>query len=406
MSRCIVCNCDRVTALLDLGRQAVSSHFTKTPDPPVVEHDLGFAHCAACGVMQLAKPFPYRDLVRPYDWITYREPETHLDAVVERIGTLIDLGQIEAAAGITFKDKTTLERLGRRGVSRVWSLDAREDLGATDALADIETVQALLTPEKAAGIVKSRGQADLLIVRHIAEHSEAPARFMAALAAMLAPDGLLVVEIPDCSANLARQDYSMIWEEHTLYLTGETAPQILAAAGCTLVHKEVHPFAFEDVIVLYARKSARGTAPIPADPGAIERSGALAHSFAGAFAGWTERYRHLFDDMTRDGRRLAAYGAGHLTCAFLNFHGLVDDFAFVVDDTPHKQGLFLPKARLPIVPRSRLSANEVSACLFGLSPEIEDKVIANNRDYVAAGGQFYSMFVDSPRSIRKLLPAS
>jgi hypothetical protein len=216
----------------------------------------------------------------------------------------------------------------------------------------------------------------------------------------------MVIELPDCSANLKRQDYSMIWEEHTLYLTPETAPLLLASAGCTGVALEVHPFAFEDVLVLYGKKSGEksgaGATQAPLDREAVERSIDLARCYAAAFEGWTQRYRRLFDGLTADGRRLAAYGAGHLTCAFLNFHGLADYFAFVVDDTPQKQGLFLPKARLPIVPRSRLTAESVSACLFGLAPDIEDKVIANNRDYVDAGGKFYSMFVDSPRAIRKL----
>ena len=89
--------------------------------------------------------------------------------------------------GITIKDKTTLERLRQRGFAQIWALDARADLGATDANADIETVQALLTPEKAAAIVAARGAVDLPIVRHNAEHAEAPGRLMAALAAPLAP---------------------------------------------------------------------------------------------------------------------------------------------------------------------------------------------------------------------------
>jgi hypothetical protein len=400
---CIICRCEQVETLLDFGPQAVSSHFMKAPEALAIEHDLGFGVCTACGAMQLLKPFPYRDLVRPYDWITYREPETHLDAVVDRICNIPGIGPHASVAGITFKDKTTLERLRRRGFSRIWSLDARDDLGATDVNADIETIQALLTPARAAEVVRGRGAVDLLIVRHIAEHAEAPRRFMEALATLLAPGGVMVIEIPDCSANVARQDYSMIWEEHTLYLTPQTAPQILGPAGCSGVGLEVHPFAFEDVIVLYARKSAGEAIQAPVDHDAAARSTDLARRYAAEFEGWTDRYRRLFDGLTADGRRLAAYGAGHLTCAFLNFHGLADYFAFVVDDTPQKQGLFLPKARLPIVPRSQLSAQNVSACLFGLAPDIEDKVIANNRAYADAGGKFYSMFVDSPRSIKTLL---
>jgi SAM-dependent methyltransferase len=374
----------------------------KTPDTRAIEHDLAFGVCGACGVMQLANPFPHRDLVRPYDWITYREPESHLDAVVERICSIPGIDAQARVAGITFKDKTTLERLRRRGFDRTWSLDAIDDFGATDANADIESIQALLTPERANEVVRKRGTVDLLIVRHIAEHTEDPRRFMAALATLLAPGGVMVIEIPDCSANLKRQDYSMIWEEHTLYLTPQTAPQLLASAGCAGVAIEVHPFAFEDVIVLYGRKSGAGATQAPLDRETVEPSIDLARRYAAAFEGWTQRYRQLFDGLTADGSRLAAYGAGHLTCAFLNFHGLADYFAFVVDDTPQKQGLFLPKARLPIVSRSRLTADSISACLFGLAPDIEDKVIANNHAYADAGGRFYSMFVDSPRSIRKL----
>ena len=67
------------------------------------------------------------------------------------------------------------------------------------------------------------------------------------------------------SANLKRQDYSMIWEEHTLYLTPETAPQLLVSAGCASVALEVYPFAFEDVLVLYARKSGAGAMQAPLD---------------------------------------------------------------------------------------------------------------------------------------------
>jgi hypothetical protein len=178
-------------------------------------------------------------------------------------------------------------------------------------------------------------------------------------------------------------------------------PQILAAAGCEPVATQVHPLPFEDVIVLCARKAATARHRPPAI-GAAESS-ALAQRYAAAFDRWTAAYRGLFETFTGDGRRLAAYGAGHLTCAFLNFHGLAEYFAFVVDDTPQKQGLFLPKCLLPIVPRARLDASRISACLFGLGPGVEDRIIANNADFVAGGGKFYSLLVDSPRSIRSLV---
>jgi len=211
-----------------------------------------------------------------------------------------------------------------------------------------------------------------------------------------------MVEVPDCAANLTRQDYTMIWEEHTLYFTRDTLPHAIRAAGFEILSVEIHPFAFEDVIVLYARKGAGAGPRWQIDAAACRRNVELADAYGSAFEGWTERYRSALEGLAQGRKRLAAYGAGHLTSAFINFHGFTEQFAFVVDDTPHKQGLYLPKCALPIVPKEWLTNEDIGACLFGLAPEIEDKVIAANPRYVGSGGSFFSMFVDSSRSIRGL----
>ncbi|MGB9171664.1 MAG: hypothetical protein WCC35_08725, partial [Bradyrhizobium sp.] len=90
MSVCRVCCVGPVEGTLALGRQPVSSHFAAR-DRHIVTHDLSLGVCLACGVVQLVEPFPFRDLVPPYDWITYREPEEHLDAVVDMLLSRVTL---------------------------------------------------------------------------------------------------------------------------------------------------------------------------------------------------------------------------------------------------------------------------------------------------------------------------
>lgn len=401
MTSCLICRSAQVERVLDLGRQPVSSHFGTRSDAAAKRHPLALAACRDCGVVQLTQPVPHADLVPPFDWITYREPETHLDRVLDCALALDGLHRGASIVGLSFKDATTLERFRKNGFTHVRSIDAQAELGARKADAGVESIQALFTPQRAREIAEAHGPADLVIARHILEHAERPHDFMAALGTLLAPGGHLVIEVPDCRANLERQDYTMIWEEHVLYFTPETLPQALAAAGCVPLAVEVHPFPFEDVIVLYARKDAAGR--YGPDPQAVSRNARLAAAYGAAFPDWTARYRALFDRFTADGRRLAAYGAGHLTAAFVNFHGLADYFACVIDDTPQKQGLFLPGCNLPIAPRERLLDGDIGHCLFGLAPQIEDRVIANNAGFVASGGQFHSMFADSPRSIRGLI---
>ena len=402
MPVCSVCRSPHLDRVLDLGPQPVSSHLTERPDAPFVQHELRLAVCGHCGLVQLETPFPFRDLTPPYDWITYREPEAHLDAVVDQVWALPGLGSESRAAGLSFKDASTLERLRRRGMRSVWPVDLVNDLGATDRRANIESVQGLLTPEVAQRLAGERGTVDVLFARHVVEHAEAPHAFLEALGSLLSPEGYLVIEVPDCRDNLKRQDYTMIWEEHALYFTPETLPPLLSAAGCAFVGTTLHEFAFENVLVMIGRKTGLA-GESTADPAAIARNVKLAEAFGAAFPQWTERYSEILNRWVADGRRAAAYGAGHLTCAFLHFHGFAEKFAFVVDDTPQKQGLFLPKSGITVVARDKLDAKEIAACLFGLSPDVEDKVIANNARYLEGGGEFHSMFADSRRSIRKLL---
>ncbi|MBZ0139577.1 MAG: class I SAM-dependent methyltransferase [Pseudorhodoplanes sp.] len=401
MTRCLICWSGRLERVLDLGRQPVSSHFARSPDATTRLYTLALAVCRGCGIVQLMQPVPHGDLVPPFDWITYREPETHLDRVVAHARTLEGLHRGSAVVGLSVKDATTLDRFRNAGFTHVRSIDAQAELGAGKADAGVESIQALFTPERAQAIAERHGPADLVIARHVAEHAERPHEFMAALGMLLAPDGYLIVEVPDCRANLQRQDYTMIWEEHVLYFTPETLPQTLAAAGCVPVAADIHPFPFEDVIVLYARKDVARSHSW--DPQSVLRNIALATAYGAAFPDWTTRHRALLERFTADGRRLAAYGAGHLTAAFINFHGLADYFACVIDDTAQKQGLFLPGCNLPIAARERLLAGDIGHCLLGLAPQIEDKVIANNAEFIARGGRFHSMFTDSPRSIRNLV---
>jgi hypothetical protein len=358
--------------------------------------------CANCGVLQLEQPFPFRDLVPPFDWITYREPEDHLDGVAAKIRALPGVGARSRLLGLSFKDRSTVERLAGLGLGETRMLDPYRDLGAHYPNANIESVAGLLTTGLAE--LGQPNPADIVIARHIIEHAPSCWRFLSALRELLTPDGYLVIEVPDCSGNLARQDYTMIWEEHSYYFTATTAPQILARAGFSVLGFDIHPYPFEDVIVLYGRKTERApgvTHFIEAD--VLARNNETARAFGTAFSDWSRRYAELFRKMTSDGRKLAAYGAGHLTCAFLHFHGVAQHFEFVVDDTPQKQNLFLPKSGVPIVPRDRLTTDRIAACLFGLSPQAEDRVISKNQAYLESGGKFYSIFADSKRSIRALL---
>ena len=127
-ARCQACD-GECRVLLDAGRHPVANHFVNDERKEETTYPLVLGQCRGCGLIQLMTPVAADALVSPYDWITYNEPEPHLDAVVETLVNLPGFSFGMTVAGVTYKDDSTLARLHRRGVSRRWRIDPVRDLG-------------------------------------------------------------------------------------------------------------------------------------------------------------------------------------------------------------------------------------------------------------------------------------
>lgn len=394
---CLVCGSKAVAAQLDVGRHPVSSFFLLGKDDPERNFSLALGQCEQCGTIQIMETVPHDALVPPYDWLFAREPEEHLDEVVDQIVALPGVDTNSVIGALTSKDDTTIDRFIRKGFSNTWRVRLDEDLGVTNPAANIETVQKLTTPERMTEIAARRGAADVLIVRHIMEHAEDLHAFIGGIAALVKPGGIVMVEVPDCTPSLRLHDYCMVWEEHSLFLTPETFSPLLTIGGFESIRTDIYPLPFENSLVQLARKTS-APGPLRITPAASAQVGLL-KSYAANYEPAREELRANLKRVRATKGPIALFGAGHLACAFVNFMGVADLIDFIADDTPQKQNKFLPGARLPILPSAALAERGIALSLLALSIGNEDKVIGRNEAFLRAGGAFRSIFRASPRSI-------
>ncbi|MGY3605916.1 MULTISPECIES: methyltransferase domain-containing protein [unclassified Bradyrhizobium] len=394
---CLVCSSHAVTQQLDVGKHPVSSFFLRERNAAEREFALALGQCETCGTIQLMQPVPHEALVPPYDWLFAREPEGHLDTVVNQIVELPGVNKESVIGALTSKDDTTVDRFKALGFRNTWRVELAGDLEISNPAANIETVQKLTAPARMAAIAARRGPADILIVRHIMEHAEDLNAFICGIAALVKPGGVVMVEVPDCSTSLRLQDYCMVWEEHSLYLTPETFAPLLTIGGFEPIRTDIYPLPFENSLVQLARKTGV--------PGQIKSSDAaraqvgLLPQYARAYEPTRQQLRAKLERARAEKGPIALFGAGHLACAFANFLGVADLIEFVADDTPQKQNKFLPGARLPILPSAALTERKIALCLLALSINNEDTVIGRNQAFVQSGGVFRSIFKASPRSV-------
>jgi SAM-dependent methyltransferase len=333
------------------------------------------------------------DMVRSrHAWITYNEPEGHLDQMVDDLIRLTGLETGARIVGLSYKDDTTLARFNRRGFANTYRFDIEQDLGIADPLAGLETIQFSMTTKWADELVQKHGQADLLLARHLIEHAHAPAHFLDALARLAKPTGFLVFEMPESNKFLAACDYSFVWEEHIAYFTAETVSRLMQHASLDPWAVMTYEYPLEDSLVAVVRPVLPGKAS--AEPMAAEI--ALGREYGKRFADARERTRGDLSRLKNEGKRVAVFGAGHLAAKFLNLFDLQELVYCVIDDNPYKLGLRMPGSGVPVRPSSVLIDEKIDLCLLSLSPESEKKVIAAKQAYVDQGGQFRSIFTLSP----------
>jgi hypothetical protein len=302
------------------------------------------------------------------------------------------------AGGVSSKDDSTLARLERKGL-KTWRLDLHDDLGVAHPSGQgVETVQDRLTPERADSIVQRRGRADVLLVRHILEHSSQPLEFIEALKRLVTPGGYVVVEVPDCSRAMDGCDYTTIWEEHSLYYTPETFRQTFPFSGLDVVRTENYPYPFENSLVAIAVPGVAAANAAAAAALSLERRRGAA--FGRSFPARREAVREFLADHRRTRGPIALFGAGHLASTFVSVFGVAGEIACVVDDNPNKRGMYMPGCGLPIVGSSALLDRGITLCLLSLNPIGEEKVIGNNRAFIDRGGVFASIFPASAHAMR------
>lgn len=392
------CSEHTIQPLLNAGLQPVSNRYLRSRLDEEVMYPLVIGQDEKSGVVSLITPFPPQELVPKFDWISYNEPEPHLDHTVDFLIRLQGVTEKSVVGGITFKDDTSLSRFARRGF-KTWRLDIHDDLDIVEKGAGAESIQAAFKTPKAHKITEKYGHADILIVRHILEHVYDLVEFTSALKLLTSDNGYIVFEIPDCTRSLELFDYTMLWEEHLYYFTPVTLKIMLDVCGFELIRFENYDYPFENSMVAVTCVNDQQTVKIAEEPLQIEL--VRGAQYAKNLEVYRQRLRKYFTDYHQINGKIAVLGAGHLACMFIWLFQLQEDIECVIDDNPNKQGLFMPASRLPILPSHALLEQNISLCLLGLNPMNEEKVIANNKAFTRKGGRFLSIFPASPRALHR-----
>ncbi len=359
---CRSCGAALGAPVLDLGSQPVSEFEPTGPGAEAAERRPLRLHCCpACGLVQLGREGPEPARAGHGHGSAFSSTvSAHVGARVAELGRLAGLGPGALVVDVAAGDGAALAAFATTG-AEVLGLDAE--------------------PAVLPGAVAHLGRrAQLVLVDHALAHLDDFDGMIAALASVVAADGLIAIEAHHVLGLLQDGAFDIVSHPHRTYLALGALERALARHGLVAVsagRSALHGGSFS-VVVRPVAAGIRADSSIAALR-AVEASAGLAEPetyrpLAARASAVREELRAAVEAARAAGEIVAAYGASSRGLTLLGYAGLTRrEIAFVADRDPAKAGRVLAGTGIPVRPAEAIEAERPDVVLilpWPIAPEI------------------------------------
>ena len=356
---CRFCGHELRHTFCDLGMSPLSNAYLKMDHLNSMEpfYPLHAYVCEQCFLVQLEEFETPENIFSDYAYFSsfsaswLRHAEHYTEEMTARFG----LGGSHQGMEIASNDGYLLQYSRAKGIP-VIGVEPAANVAKVAEEKGIPTRVCFFGTETARQFVAEGVQADLLLGNNVLAHVPDLNDFVAGLKIVLKKQGLITMEFPHLLRLIRENQFDTIYHEHFSYLSLITVTQVFHRHGLRLFDVQELPthggslriFAchgenstYQDTGNVEAQLEAERTAGLDALPTYV--------SFGDKVAATKRDLLEFLIAAKRSGKRIVGYGAAAKGNTLLNYCGVRGDFIdYVVDRSPHKQGLYLPGSHLPV----------------------------------------------------------
>ncbi len=316
-------------------------------------------------------------------WVQHAR--TYVEGVIPRLGLGADSSVVEIASN----DGYLLQWFVEAGVP-VLGIEPAANVAVVAEEKSIPSLVEFFGSELATRLAAERERPDLIIGNNVLAHTPELNDFVEGLRILLAPDGTITMEFPHLLRLIQETQFDTIYHEHFSYLSLVSVERFFGEHGLRLYdveelrshggslriyacHEDSSFEASEQLVELRAREDAAGLRELD------------------TYTSFGTRVRVLKRELLefllqakRDGRVVVGYGAAAKGVTMVNYCGVRSDLlAYVADLSEHKQGLYMPGSRIPVVPPAQVDATRPDYVLI-LAWNLKDEImrqLAHVSDY-------------------------
>ena len=396
-THCQLCNSSTLTLILSLVPTPPANAFvteaqcaTKQPCFP-----LDVFQCEDCHHVQLLDVLDPAVLFKDYVYVsgTSQAFVKHFEEYAATICSRFDPAAQSLVIDIGSNDGTLLNFFKKRNYS-VLGIDPARVIAANATAAGIETLPSFFSPGLASEIISDRGHATIVTANNVFAHAEDLYSIASGVADLLTPDGLFTFEVSYLVDVFQDVLFDTIYHEHMAYHAVGPLQQFFKRADLELFSAERVP-SHGGSLRGYVQKKGGPHNPDGTVDGLIDIERKLGLDQSATLRGFGNRIDFLRDqfktvlrDLKKSGRSVAGYGAPAKATTLLHHFGIEPGtLAYIIDDSPLKQGLYSPGIHIPVVSSEILSRNPPDILVI-LAWNYADVIMKNNAAFANKGGRF------------------
>lgn len=367
---CRACDGHRSTTLLDMGSVPLANAFVgpAAPDVDQTLKPLALVICDECSTVQIRDFLSAEELFKEILWVSGTSTATR-EYAASFAAKLREhhLGKSgDFLVEIASNDGLLLDMCQREGF-RVLGVDPSNVADEANSRG-IRTTRAFFGCEVAERIVRTDGQADVIVARHAIGHTPDLRDLLGGIQLLMKRGGTCVIESPYALFLRDQLQYDTIFHEHVCYWTITSLQTALRRFDLEMTRASFVPMNGGSFVVTVKHRR-------DATPSNIDAILALENvSRINEAGGWTmfsarveaqrQALRSLLHSLT--GSTVVAYGAAAKFMTILNYCGITSEMVrLVADVNPRKQGLLCPGVRIPVVSPQRLLEENPDYVLIG-----------------------------------------
>jgi SAM-dependent methyltransferase len=395
--RCRLCGGRLEHTFVDLGMSPLCESFLAPEQIDAMEpyFPLHVLVCKTCFLVQLREYVSPESIFREYAYFSSYSTTwvAHAKAYCEMIQARLGLGADSLVVELASNDGYLLQHFLPLGVP-VLGIEPAANVAKVALEKGIPTRTDFFGVELAKALVAEGKRADLIVGNNVLAQVPDLNDFVAGMARLLAPEGVITLEFPHLERLMAENQFDTIYHEHFSYFSLMTVDRLAARHRLRLIDVEELPThggslrvylahagstrpTTKNVVALLAREHSRGFGDL-----------AIYASFAEQVKRTKRRLLSFLIAAKDAGKVICGYGAPGKGNTLLNYCGIGPDFLeFTVDRNPYKHGRFTPGMHIPIRPVAAIDALQPDYVLV-LPWNLKGEIVQQMRHIADWDGKF------------------